>query len=534
MTALMDRLRVTGRRPYGWRAFLDDLKSGLASLLVNIPLAMGIGLASGMGVPAAFHSAVIVGIVSALLGGTRAMKSGPSITLAVIVASLLSSGKADILQMGAVIMMAGTLQVAFGVLGLGRLMAYVPHVVLAGFMSGIGCFLVWSQSWRLVEMGGADMAVAGVCLATILFWPRPLRRVLPAPFAGLLAAWIVSVPWSPDMDVLRLGLLPLIGLPEMSIPPVSVEFLAGAIAPAFFIAVVGSAHTLAVALAADAVTGGRHNADRELVATGVANLMAGAFGAVPGSGNFSSMGMLRMGARTVVAGVVVALGIAGLMLGAGPLVQTLPVAAVLAVVIWMGWVLVDWRLLRRAHRIERRYGAAFLVTVVVAAAGEPITAAVLGFISITIGNAAALERREADSVLSVPLLDSMFLLPRQDSTDPYSARVGLISFRGPFTVASARKLAGLLDQDLRGHEAVIFDLSLVTYMDDSAAHLLKLLLGKARTMRQHVMVVGIQEAIRGSIDAFDALSDVSDGHVLDTMEEALRLADDLLANAESL
>ena len=116
--AVLKGMRVERPPPYGWRTFLDDLKAGLVSLLVNIPLAMGIGVVAGMGVPAALYSAVIVGIVSALLGGTRAMKSGPSISLAVIVGTVLSSGEADIPQIGIVVAMAGAMQVAFGLSGL--------------------------------------------------------------------------------------------------------------------------------------------------------------------------------------------------------------------------------------------------------------------------------------------------------------------------------------------------------------------------------------------------------------------------------
>ena len=179
--AVLKSMRVERPSPYGWPTFLDDLKAGLVSLLVNIPLAMGIGVVSGMGVPAALYSAVIVGIVSALLGGTRAMKSGPSISLAVIVGTILSSGEADILQIGIVVAMAGAMQIAFGLFGLGRLMAYLPHVVLAGFMSGIGCFLIWSQTWRLIGFGRADMAVAGTCVAIILLWPRVLRKACAGP-----------------------------------------------------------------------------------------------------------------------------------------------------------------------------------------------------------------------------------------------------------------------------------------------------------------------------------------------------------------
>ena len=527
--AVLKSMRVERPSPYGWPTFLDDLKAGLVSLLVNIPLAMGIGVVSGMGVPAALYSAVIVGIVSALLGGTRAMKSGPSISLAVIVGTILSSGEADILQIGIVVAMAGAMQIAFGLFGLGRLMAYLPHVVLAGFMSGIGCFLIWSQTWRLIGFGRADMAVAGTCVAIILLWPRVLRKHVPGPFVGIAAAWAVSALWLPGSTLL--GALPT-GLPDMAISTPSLEFLATAIGPALLIAAIGSAHTLMVALAADSITGGRHNPNRELAATGVANLATGVFGGVPGSGNFSTIGVLLLGGRTVVAGIAVAVGIAGFMLGLGPFVETLPVAAVLAVVLWMGWGLVDWRLLTRVHRIERRYGAAFLVTVGIAAAGDPLTAAVLGFIAATIGNAAALGRQEVDSVLSVPLIDRTFL-PGTEASDPFSARVGLLAFRGSFTVASARKLEELMENDIRGHETVVFDLSGMTHIDDSAAHLLQLLLRKAATMPKHIIVLGIPEALRGSLDAFDVLRDVPDARIVETMDDARSLAGSLLRASDS-
>ena len=229
----------------------------------------------------------------------------------------------------------------------------------------------------------------------------------------------------------------------------------------------------------------------------------------------------------MVAGVVVAIGIAGLTFGLGSFVATLPVSAVLAVVLWMGWGLVDWRLLTRAHRIERRYGAAFIITAGIAAAGEPLAATVFGFIVTAIGNAAALERREVDAVVSVPLLDSMFLRG-PDTSDSFSARVGLMAFRGSFTVASARKLAQLMEHDLRGHEAVIFDLSGMTYIDDSAAHFLKLLLRKARTMGKHIIVLGIPDALRGSLDAFDVLREVRGTHILESMDDARGLAVSLL------
>ena len=522
--SVLKSMRVERPSPYSWRTFWDDLKTGLIVLVVEIPFAMGIGVVSGMGVPAALYCVVIVGTIGAFLGGTRALMSGPSVPLAVIAGTVLSSGEVDILQIGIIVMMAGAMQVVFGLVGIGRFMAYLPHIVLTGFMSGIGCFLLWSQSWRLIELGMADMAVAGTCLATILVWPRTWNRYVPSQLVGVAAGWSVSALWLPGCTLL--GALPT-ELPDVAVTMPSLEFLTTAIAPALLIAVISSAHTLMIALSADSMTGGQHNANRQLAATGVANMAAGVFGAVPGSGHLGTMGALILGGRTVVAGIVVSIGVAGFILGLGPFVATLPIAALIAVVVWFGWELVDWRLVTRIHRIERRYGAVFLTTLGIATVGDPLMAVVFGFVASGIANAAALERQEMDSVLSVPIIDQTFF-PGTDASDRFSARVGLLALRGSFTVASSRKLAKLLEDDIRGHELVIFDLSGMTHMDDSAAHLLRLLFRKAATMGPKVLVLGIPDRLRGSLDAFDVLRDVPDARIVDTIGDARSLAARLL------
>lgn len=133
-----------------------------------------------------------------------------------------------------------------------------------------------------------------------------------------------------------------------------------------------------------------------------------------------------------------------------------------------------------------------------------------------------------DSVLSVPLIDHTFFHEMDDASDRFSARVGLLALRGSFTVASSRKLAKLLEDDIRGHELVIIDLSGMTHMDDSAAHLLRLLLRKAATMGTEVLVLGIPDRLRGLLDAFDVLRDVPDARIVDTIGDARSLAARLL------
>ena len=523
-------MRVEPRSPYSWRIFWGDLTAGLIRLLAHIPFAMGIGVVSGMGVPAALYCVIIVGTVGALLGGTRAIISGPSIPIAVIAGTVLSSGDVDILQIGMIVMMAGAMQVAFALLGLGRYMAYLPHIVLTGFMSGIGFFLVWSQSWRLIELGTADVAVACASLAVILVWPPAWKRYVPSPLAGVAVGWVIAAQWLPGAALI--GVLPT-GLPDVVLTMPSLDFLASAIAPAFLIAVISSTHTLMVALAADSRTGGQHNATRQLAATGVANMAGGVFGTVPGSGMTATMGTIAAGGKTVICGIVVSAGMVGVVLGLGPYLATLPIAALIVVVGWIGCTLVDWHLVRGILRVERRYSVAFLVTVGIATAGEPLLAMVFGFVAASIANAAAREQAEMDSVLSVAFIDQTFF-PETDDCDPFSARVGMLALRGSFTVASSRKLAKLLEGDIRGHELVIFDLSGMTHMDDSAAHLLQLLLRKAQTMGIKVLVLGIPKRVLGSIDAFDVLRDVPVSRIVDTIEDARRVAARLLDSNNGL
>lgn len=485
---------------------------------------MGVGVVSEMGVTAALYCCIVTGFVAGLLGATRAMMSGVSIPLAVIVGTMIASGEADVLQIGLVVVMAGAIQVALGLTGIGRLMAYLPHVVLTGFMSGIGCFLLWSQTLRVIELGMADTLVALTCLAIMLAWPKRWGKYLPNALAGVGGAWAVSALWFPGAALI--GALPT-DLPEPVIAVPSLDFLAVAIGPAVLIATISFAYTLMIALSADALTGGRHNPDRQLAATGIANMLGGAFGAVPGSGNLGTMIVVLRGGRTVVAGMLAAVGSAGFLLGLGPFVATLPLAALIPVVLWTGWELVDWRLLKRIRRIERRYSVVFLVTVVIGTLGDPLVAVVLGFIAAAIGNAAALERQEMDSVVSVPLIDRSFLSGADDA-DPYAARVGLVAFRGSFTVASSRRLEALMLEDIRGHEVVIFDLSGMTHIDDSGAHLLGLLLRKANAIGKETILLAIPERIGRSLDAFDALHAVSDERIANTMDEARSLALDLL------
>ena len=498
-----------------------DLRAGVTLLASYVPACMAFGVVSGMGPVAGLHSAVVVGVLAALFGGTRALVSGPSIALAVIVASVLADGAA-LSDLAVIVAMAGAFQILFGLTGAGRYIAYLPHIVLTGFMSGIGVLVFWSQGRRLIELGPEDIAVAGASLAVLMVWPKRFDAVVPRGLAGVAAGTAASV-FLPGAALL--GAVPAgLPAPDLSMPDAS--SLRNAVGPALLIALVSTVLSLMLCLTADSVTGGRHRPNRQIAALGIGNVAAGLLGALPGGANLGTVITLRYGSRTVVAGLVAATGVAALLFGLGRYAASLPLAALIAVVFPAAWSVVEWRFLARIPRVERRHAVVMLLTMGLVVLVDPLMAVVFGLVAAYIVHAAGIETLELDSVVSTPLLDRDYL---PDADDGFSARVGLLQFRGAFTAASSRRLVHTIGDDIRDHEAVIFDLSQMTYIDDSAAHLMAGLVLRARQTGTPVVVSGIPDGVRSALDSFDVLESVPEARIADTLDEARALAAEALA-----
>ena len=217
--------------------------------------------------------------------------------------------------------------------------------------------------------------------------------------------------------------------------------------------------------------------------------------------------------------------VAALILGLGRYVAPLPLAALSAIVMLVGWKMIDVSFLRKVPRMDPRHSAVMLLIMGVTIFVDPLFAIVFGVIAANIVSATQLEALELDSVISTPLLDSTF---GAAASDDYGARIGLLAFRGSFTVSSSRKLIRLIGDDIRDHEVVIFDLSNATHIDDSAANLLALLIDGAKQTGTEVVVCGVTDRVRGTLYAFDVLARIPDDRIVGTREEARSLAWSLL------
>ncbi len=529
--------------------FKGDLAGGLTSAVVSLPFALAFGVASGMGAAAGLYGAIAVGFFASVFGGTRTVVSGPAPSVTIAMAVIVTSQVSTLSEALIVVVLAGVFQVLLGLSRMGRYIAYTPHVVVSGFMSGIGIIIVLMQILPFlgtpVVPGGALAAIrslpealdninpsavtiAAVTLVLAVCWPRRLGRYMPAPVLALLVGTVLGVFWLSDAPVI--GEIPH-GVPAPQFPLPSWSFLLYAVQPALVIALLGSVDSLLACLIADSLTGSRHNPDRELVGQGIGNMVAGMFGGLPGSGaTVSTVANIRSGGQTPVSGVLRAMVLLLILLGLGRFVEPVPHAVLAGILLLVGWNIIDWRVLARIHRLQREHLVVMALTLGLTVFLDLITAVAIGLIAAGMVHARQLESLELDSVVSVPLLDREFFSGEEIRTaaEPHAARVGLVSLRGSFTIASSRKLVVAIGEDIREHEVVIFDFSDTRYVDDSAALVIEQLFEVAEEEGTGTIVLGLSGEALETMRSFDVVRRIPEWRQVGNMEEARKTAAGLL------
>lgn len=456
-----------------------------------------------------------------------------------------------------IVVLAGVFQIAFGAARIGRLVSYTPHSVVSGFMSGIGMTIIVIQTlpflgvpvqeggpletvmhWPAVlrEIDVSALAVAAVTLAISLAWPRRFRKYLPVTMTALVGGTLLSVLWLKGVPVI--GDIPG-SPPELRTPDLSYDRLVGYIEPALSIALLGCITTLITAQTADSITRQRHNPNRVLIGQGIGNTIVGLVGGVPGAGApMGTMVNIRAGGTTRAAGVVCALMLLALLLGLSRYLESIPHAVLAGILMKIGWDIVDWRYIKRIRHHQWTYTAVMSGTLTLTVCTDVVTAVVLGLLAAGMASAHQFERLELDNVVSVPLLDRVFLHRDGDSGcgdcnspgdgtagwDEFSARVGLVALRGTFTVASSGKLIDTLSSEISEHEVVIIDFSATVYMDDSAALLVEQIIDTAITENTECVIMGSANLPQGSLTALDVLRRVPENQRVDTLDEARELS----------
>ncbi len=472
--------------------FRGDILGGITAGIVALPLALGFGIASGMegGAAAGLYGAIAVGVMGALFGGTPTQISGPTGPMTVIVAGMVGGALGDPAWVFAAVALAGVLQIALGLLRLGKYINYVPYPVISGFMSGIGVIIIILQLAQLVGHKPANGTVSaikrvpedftainpgalGLGLATIVIvylTPR-VTKVVPPALVALIGVSIASV--SLGLDVPRIGAIPR-SLPDISLPAWDTQMFLLILAPAFMIAVVGSLDSLLTSLVADAITKTRHDSERELTGQGLGNLVAGLIGGLPGAGaTMRTVINIRSGGRGRLSGVVHAALLLAILVALGPLAAQIPMAVLAGILITVGIGIVDVKGLRHVPRAPRGDATVMLTVLGLTVFVDLMTAVAVGMVMA----AMILLKRlsDIDPATHSPLRDIAAhrpWIPPLEEAEEVLDGVYIVELHGSLFFGNAGPLQRKLANIPRHASVVVLHMGDSPYLDQSGVYML--------------------------------------------------------------
>ncbi|MDB9445950.1 bicarbonate transporter BicA [Anabaena sp. CS-542/02] len=535
-----------------FRNLQGDLFGGLTAAIVSLPLALAFGVASGAGPVAGLYGAVCVGFFAALFGGTPTLISEPTgpmtVVMTAIVSSMIASNGEQVgLAMAfTVVMLAGICQILFGVFKLGKYITLMPYSVISGFMSGIGVILILLQiapflgqpnpkggvlgmvqalPELLSKINLAETSLGCMTLAIIFLIPSKYKRFAPPQLVALVVVTIVSLVFFGDVNIRRIGEIPM-GLPTLQMPTFNGSQITVMLINGVMLGMLGCIDTLLTAVIADSLTRTEHKSDKELIGQGIANVVSGLCGGLPGAG--ATMGTvvnIQTGAKTALSGITRALILLVVVLWGSSLTQSIPMAVLAGIALKVGIDILDWSFLKRAHHVSLKgavimYGVMFLTVFV-----DLIIAVGVGVFIANILTIERLSQLQAQDVKTITDADDAIVLNDEEKElfDQANGRVVLFYLSGPMifgvSKAIAREHSAMADSDV-----LILDISDVPMLGVTASLAIENAIKDAYEQGRKILIVGASGKVKHRLEKLGVLNFVSREHWFMNRVEALTRA----------
>jgi SulP family sulfate permease len=459
-----------------------ELLAGLTVALALVPEAVAFAFVADVHPLVGLYAAFLVGLITALIGGRPGMISGATGALAVVMVSLVASHGVEYLFAAVVLM--GILQIAFGLLRWGKFIRLVPHPVMLGFVNGLAIVIFLAQLTQFkvdgpggekvwMDPGTLILMLGLVALTMAIIWVMPrVTKVVPAPLAGIAVVAAIVVGFG--IDVPRVGDMASIqgGLPSVHIPmvPLTWETFQIILPYAVILAAIGLIESLLTLNLVGEITGKRGGASQECVAQGVANTVTGFFGGMGGCAMIGqSMINVKSGARTRIAGIVAALFLLLFIVAASPLIEQIPLAALVGVMFMVVIGTFAWQSLKILRRVPPTDAFVIILVTVVTVATDLAIAVVVGVIVSALAYAWNNARR----------------ISAKTYETPEGAKVYQVN--GPLFFGSAEGFLELFNAST-DPQTVIVDFAESRVVDQSALQAIEALAGKYQTAGKRVQL----------------------------------------------
>ncbi len=535
---------VESLRSYDRHALVADLVAGLTVGVVALPLAMAFGIASGVTPQAGIYTAIVGGFLVSLLGGSRIQIGGPTGAFVVIVAGIIAAHGLPGLLM--VTMMAGVILVLLAVTGLGQAVKFIPRPVVIGFTNGIALLIASTQikdffGLRMGEvpteffarmaalvagmpsLNPEALALAAGSLAIVLLVPRWLPRV-PGAIVALVLATAAAAVFGLPIETIgsKFGGIPT-GLPPFAIPAFRVDLLLPLLPSALTVALLVAVESLLSATVADSMTGDRHNSSAELMAQGVANLLAPLVGGIPVTGAIARTATnFRSGARSPVAGLVHALTLLAIILLMAPLAAFVPLPTLAAVLVVVAYNMGEWREIGGIWRLDWADRSVWAITFALTVIADLTVAVEVGMALAALLYIYRVTDTTIVSTLSAEdIEDGREHLLQGRAVPPY---VTILRIHGPFLFGMTDKLADATADLSAFAPIVILRLRNMTAIDATGLYALELLSDRLTQSGRSLILCGARQQPAAFLHRAEFVEHVGAHNIVPHVEAALERA----------
>ena len=561
-----------------------DLWGGFAAMLVALPSAIAFGVTifsplgaefGAKGALAGMLGVAALGLIAATFGGTQRLISAPCAPAAAVLSALTiqmtqqgSGVGAVVLTLFLVAFISSLVQISFGLLRIGQLIKFMPFPVVSGYLSGVGLIIVMSQlpKWMALPKGmnwwqglhavelwqTPSLVVGAVTTALMLLAPRVTTRV-PAVIVGLLggvaAYWVLALTAWPELGRLHdnpfiIGPLsvggegffeslldPFKSLSESGMPPWTHILF-----PAMTLAVLLSIDTLKTCVVLDALTGSRHDSNQELIGQGLGNLASSLIGGAPGAGTMGATLVNKAsGGTTYLSGVFQGLWSLLAILLLTSLIAWVPVSALAALLIVIGFKMIDWHALHLLRAKDTMLDFAVILTVVIvantvsliAASGVGVALAIVLFLREQIYTSTIRRQSFGDKTFSSRVRGQR----ERDLLAEKGSHTVIFELQGSLFFGTTDQLYTAIEPELSNAKFVVLDFMRVQSMDMTAGHMIERIRNMLAERHAKLVLTRVPERLpsgrdlRSYVDHIGLLSD-STAKIFDEFDEALEWIED--------
>ncbi|MFN8445468.1 MAG: SulP family inorganic anion transporter [Caldilineaceae bacterium] len=517
---------------YNIDKFRQDLLAGLTVGAVALPLALAFGVASGSTAAAGLVTAVLAGIIIGALSGAPYQISGPTGAMSAIL--ILLSQKYGIQGVWLAGAISGLFLLLLGLFRLGRFIAFIPAPVITGFTSGIAVIIFTGQinnlfgskspelHWGLLQglstiiehdstlirllsylqfnyaVDWKSIVVGLLVVATMIFWPSKWGKFFPGSLAGIIIATILT--WIAGFNIALIGDIPRTILLEdrLRLSQINLSQISGLFAPILSITALGAVESLLCGAVASKMTGIRLQANTELIAQGIGNMIIPFFGGVPATAAIARTSVgIKSGGHTRLVSIIHALVLLLSALILAPVIGRIPLTALAGVLMVTSWRMNEW------HAIHFMFGrrfksgiAAYIITLLATISLDLTQAIIIGAVLSSV----VFINQMASLQIDIDKIDSSKLKKRGITLKSPMKGVRIAYLTGPIFFAATSQFNEAFAQHDDGLHTLILSMRAVPLIDLSGVEVLRSLHEEMAKVGRTLMLCGVHSKVMKMIE----------------------------------